>query len=58
MLALSRKKGESVIITDSKTGDVIKVQVVHWNNGSVRLGFEAPENMIIKREEIMNKENE
>ena len=57
MLALSRKKGESVIITDSKTGDVIKVQVVHWNKGSVRLGFETPENMIIKREEIMNKES-
>jgi carbon storage regulator len=47
MLVLSRKLGEEVVI-----GDNIRVTVVAiWGN-RVRLGFEAPAEMLIRREEL------
>lgn len=47
MLILSRKEEESIII-----GDNIKIKVVSIDKGSVKLGFEAPGNMLILREEL------
>ncbi len=47
MLILSRKEDESIII-----GDNIKIKVVSVEKGSVKLGFEAPANMLILREEL------
>jgi len=47
MLILSRKEDESVII-----GDNIKIKVVSIDKGSVKIGFEAPDNMLILREEL------
>ncbi len=47
MLILSRKEDESVII-----GDNIKIKVVSVDKGSVKIGFEAPDNMLILREEL------
>lgn len=50
MLVLTRKDGERIII---KVGDTeIVVTVAELSNQFVRLGFEAPRDVIIKREEL------
>ena len=48
MLVLSRKIGESVLI-----GDHIHVTVVAVHGNQVRLGFTAPEDVRILREELV-----
>ena len=47
MLALSRKKGQSVII-----GDGIEITVVDIQGDQVRLGINAPKNIPIHRKEV------
>jgi carbon storage regulator len=47
MLVLSRKDGESVRI-----GDLIEVKVLEVKGGKVKLGFSAPPNVQIQRNEI------
>lgn len=47
MLILSRKENESITI-----GDSIKIKVIGIDKGSVKLGFEAPPEMLILREEL------
>jgi len=47
MLILSRKVGEAIIIADN-----IKIRVLENKGGLVKLGVEAPEHVIIHREEI------
>ena len=50
MLVLSRKKEQSIMI-----GDDIKVTVVKVRGDKVRLGFEAPAEIPIHREEIYRR---
>lgn len=50
MLILGRKVGEKVMI-----GDNIVVSVCGVNGSQIRLGFTAPENVEIHREEIYEK---
>jgi len=52
MLVLNRRYEESVIIN----GD-IKITILGIDRGVVSLGFEAPEDVIIMREELLDKEN-
>ena len=55
MLILSRKKGESIIIDGN-----IEVKIVDIQDGKVRLGIEAPEDIEILRNELyieVEKEN-
>ena len=53
MLVLSRKKGETVIIT---VGDQrIRVMLVDIRGDKVRLGFDAPKDVTIHREEIQGE---
>jgi carbon storage regulator len=49
MLVLSRKVGESILISES-----IRVTVVQANNGHIRLGIDAPPEVIVLREELSN----
>jgi carbon storage regulator len=51
MLVLSRKVGEEIII-----GDDVRVRVVAVQGNQVRLGFVAPREVSIQREEIVGKE--
>lgn len=50
MLVLSRKVGEKVWI-----GDRIAVTIVRINGNSVRIGIEAPADMVVAREELMQR---
>ena len=47
MLVLSRKVGESILISES-----IRVTVVQAANGRIRLGIDAPPEVIVLREEL------
>jgi len=50
MLVLTRKVGESINI-----GDKIKITIITIDSGQVRLGIDAPKDIIVHREEIYNK---
>lgn len=50
MLVLTRKSGESIFI-DGKT----KVSVVEIKGGTVKIGIEAPDNVLIYRGEVFEK---
>lgn len=53
MLVLNRKKREQIWI-----GESILLTVVAVGNGKVRLGFEAPEGVVIDREEVRARRQE
>jgi carbon storage regulator len=50
MLVLSRKLGEIIIINDN-----IKMYVVEIRGDQVRLGFEAPKDISINRQEVVDR---
>ena len=50
MLALSRKKGESIIINDD-----IELVVISISKEQVKLGIKAPKNIPIYRKEILEQ---
>jgi carbon storage regulator len=50
MLVLSRKIGEAIMV-----GDNIRITVVDIRGGKVRLGFVAPEDVIVDRQEVHEK---
>jgi len=50
MLILTRKQGESVVI-----GNSVRVTVLDSSAGSVRLGFDAPSEVSIYRDEVFNE---
>jgi len=50
MLVLSRKVGEEIIISDN-----IRVTVVAVRGNQVRLGFTAPREVSIQREELLRE---
>ena len=50
MLILIRNQNESIMIDDD-----IKITILGVNNGQVRIGFDAPEDVPIWREEIYDE---
>lgn len=50
MLALSRRKGESIIINDN-----IELVVISISKDQVKLGIKAPKNIPIYRKEILEQ---
>lgn len=50
MLVLSRKVGEVITI-----GNSVKITVVSYDRGIVRLGIEAPKNIPVHRKEVYDK---
>ncbi len=50
MLVLSRKVGESILISES-----IRVTVVQSANGRIRLGIDAPPEATVLREELLER---
>ena len=54
MLVLTRKQGESVILV-LPDGQHILLKIFEWNYNEARLGFEAPVDVDIWREEIWQR---
>ena len=52
MLILTRRKEESVIINGN-----IKIRILGLKDNQVKIGFEAPEDVAIVREELLNDDN-
>jgi carbon storage regulator len=50
MLILTRNQNQSIVIDDD-----IKITILGVNKGQVRIGFDAPEDVSIWREEIYDK---
>ena len=50
MLVLSRKQHQSLVI-----GDNIKITVLELKGNQVRLGIDAPDSIVVHREEIHKK---
>lgn len=50
MLVITRKKGESLLI-----GDDIEIKIVKVDDGSVKIGIEAPKEKTILRKEVYEK---
>ena len=48
MLILTHRPGESIIIDDD-----IKIRILNTRGNQVRIGFEAPEEVVIVREELL-----
>ena len=56
MLVLSRKNQESVVVGgDDGLGSTVKVTVLEIGRGTVRLGFEAPNDLPVHREEVWER---
>ena len=53
MLVLARKCSESILI-----GGNIKITVVRIDSDSVRIGIEAPPNVVILREELADGDSD
>ena len=50
MLVLTRKINESIMINDD-----IKIKILDIKGNQIRIGFEAPESIMIFREEVYKK---
>lgn len=53
MLIISRKKGESILI-----GDDIEITITKIDDGTIKIGISAPEDVTILRKEIYDKVKE
>jgi len=54
MLILTRKKGESIIISGN-----IEIQIINIEDGKVKIGIEAPKEVSVFRSEVLeNIKNE
>jgi carbon storage regulator len=58
MLVLTRKDGQSLVLTDETTGLSIRVTVVRINGHTVKLGVEAPEQITVLRDELVERDDE
>jgi len=50
MLILTRKTGETITI-----GDNIQIQVLSVKGGQVRIGVDAPREILVNREEVFER---
>ena len=54
MLVLTRREGETLII-EFPTGETIEVTVLGIKGNQVRIGTDAPDDIAIVREELLEK---
>lgn len=56
MLSLTRKQNESIICT-LPNGDEIEILVTQINGNQVRISIDAPNDILIMREELLYESN-
>ena len=54
MLVLARTLGESIILTNTQTKQKITIKVTKLDKTRVKLGIDAPENILIVRDDAKN----
>lgn len=54
MLVLSRKEGESIVLTTS-TGETVTITLTKYRGVQTIVGIEAPKNVKILRTELQNR---
>ena len=54
MLVLERKSGESIVIQNGE--DIIEIKVDKYKKDAVKLVFDAPQNYLILRKELTEKD--
>ena len=54
MLVLERKSGESIVIQNGE--DTIEIKVDKYKKDAVKLVFDAPQNYVILRKELTEKD--
>ena len=54
-LTLTRRLGESIVLTDPSNNRVITIKVMRLERGEVRLAFFADKEVEIYRSELMNE---
>lgn len=55
-LTISRNRDETVVLIDSRTGEQVARITVADANRRVRLRFDAPEEIVIRRAETMDQD--
>lgn len=55
MLCISRKRNESFVLTDERTGQQAKVVILSTADGKVRIGIEADPSVRIMRSELLDR---
>lgn len=53
MLILKRRVGESILI-----GDNVEVKVLGWCSGQIKFGINAPKDVKILRDELLDRERQ
>ena len=53
MLVLTRKQGQSITI-----GDDVKVKILDIGSNFIKIGIDAPREVPVYREELLNKESD
>lgn len=55
MLVFGRHKGQVVYLRDRETNAMMRIMVAEAKNGSCRLGFECPPNVVVMRAELVGQ---
>jgi len=55
MLCISRKKNESFLLYDERSGQTAKVVIISTADGKVRIGIEADQSIRITRTELLDR---
>jgi len=56
MLVLSRKEGESIIL-NLPSGEQVRICLTEYRGEQTRVGIDAPQNVNIVREELLEDQN-
>lgn len=54
-LILSRRANEVVVISNPETGVVVRVTILAYDRGQVKISFDAPKYVNVDRLEVYNK---
>ena len=56
MLVLARKRNQAVVLREKGKPD-IRIWMINYDRGVYRIGVDAPKNVEIVREELINERN-
>lgn len=56
MLVISRKASESILLTDSRTGQTTTVRVLSLAGGKAKIGIEADRQVTVLRNELVGRD--